>query len=148
MIAGLAGAAFDVRKRNNSIHIFGQMLENGSPIAPIKNYLDSLDIDLSKRVMGMQTFHDEKELGEKHGAFTLAQGWTTKEKNGSTVNDESFAVFLESVAPGQLAQAEGEIGNSKVRNGLWVADHVTCPPEVNVVPQKLMGVLEESGASL
>lgn len=142
------GAAFDVQKRNNNIHIFGQMLENGSPIAPLKNYLDSLDSDPSKRVMDIQAFQDEKALGQKHGAFTLAQGWTTKEKNVSTVNDESFEVFLEGVAPGQLAQAEMEVGTSKVRKGLWVADHVKCPPEVNNLYQNLMGVLEGRGLSL
>jgi ABC-type branched-subunit amino acid transport system ATPase component len=142
------GAAFDVQKRNKNTHIFAQMLENGSPIPSLKNYLDSLDGDISKRVMDIQAFQDEKVLGEKHGAFTLAQGWTTKEKNLSTVNDERFEVFLDSVAPGMLAQAEMEVGNSKVRKGWWVAEQMMCPPEVNDLYQKLIYVLEGRGLSL
>ena len=141
------GVAFDVRRRN-STHTFDQMLENGSPIPALKTYRDSPDSELSRRVMDFQAFEIEKSLGELHGAFTLAQGWTTKEKNGGTENDESFEVFLEGVAPGQLFQAEMEVGRSKVRKGLWVADHFECPPEINDLYRKLIGVLERRGLSL
>jgi hypothetical protein len=66
------------------------------------------------------------------GDFLVAtdtRGWTTADKDDGILNDESFEVFLEAVAPGKLAEAEQEVGKSKVRKGLWIAENVPGPSE-------------------
>jgi ABC-type lipoprotein export system ATPase subunit len=139
------GAIFDVRKHP---HIFEQVLTAHVPIDELKSYLAGLDPDVSKRVMDNAVFDEEKALGRTHGVFTLAEGWTTRAKGtkpGTSPDDESFEAFLERVAPGKLNDAEDAVGDSKVRMGLWIAENVTCPPEVSDLYLQIITVLQQRG---
>jgi hypothetical protein len=140
------GAAFDIQKRNKrNPHVFGQVLSAGVDIEELRQYMNSLDDEVSKRVMDAQTFDHEKALGRAHGVFTLARGWKTADKTAGTSNEESFEVFLEAVTPGKLDEAEEEVGDSKVRKGLWVAENTECPSEVNDLYKSLIEVLRQRG---
>lgn len=134
------GAAFDLRNRSISNHIFGQVTESGQPVHELNEYLKPYFEGKLDRNMDLQILQEEKSLGEKYGIFTLADGWKVKDRNGSAENNESFEVFLEKVAPGQLSQAESEIGSSKVRKGLWIAETVACPGEVNDLYKKIISL--------
>jgi predicted ATP-dependent endonuclease of OLD family len=140
------GAAFDVQKRDKSLpHIFNQVLNAGLPISDLQNYLNKLDPDPSKRLMDTQVFDEEKMLGRAHGILTLAEGWKTADKSAGTPNEEGFEVFLESAAPGKLQEAKDAVGNSKVRMGLWIAENVPYPPEVNDLYKQITTVLRQRG---
>jgi len=139
------GAVFDVRKRP---HIFEQVLAPGAQTNDLRNYLDQFDPDPSKRAMDTGVFEYEKRVGQTHGVFTLADGWTTRAKNTkpeTPPDDESFEAFLERVAPGKLKDAKDAVGDSKVRRGLWVAENVPCPPEVSDLYQEIITVLQQRG---
>jgi ABC-type branched-subunit amino acid transport system ATPase component len=136
------GAAFDVRHRQT---VLQQVFEAGADASEIKLYLDTLDADPSRRAMDETIFDAARELGRSHGVFTLARGWTTADKDAGIPNDESFEVFLEAVAPGKLATAEREVGNSKVRKGLWVAENVPCPSEVDDLYMQIITLLRQRG---
>ena len=71
-----------------------------------------------------------RELGCGHGVFTLANGWEPPQ--------ESFEAYVESVAPGKLAEAANLVGTSKPRKGRHVASTVDCPPEVDALYATLL----------
>ena len=82
------------------------------------------------------------------GDFLVAtdtRGWTTADKDDGILNDESFEVFLEAVAPGKLAEAEQEVGKSKVRKGLWIAENVPGPSEVSDLYEQIITLLRHRG---
>lgn len=142
------GAAFDVAKRQKSkLHIFSQVLNGGVDAPELAAFMDSFEQQQRKRFMDTTLFDEEKQLGKKHGVHTLALGWTLKDKNAGTANDESFEAFIESVLPGQLALAEDEVGDSKVRRGRWIADNVDCPAEVSTLYKDLVASLKRRGLS-
>ncbi len=142
------GAAFDVTKRVKRFpHVFEQVSTACGGIPDLRQFLDSLDPDPSQRVMDEDAFNQQKELGRSHGVFTLARGWTTANKETGTVNDESFEVFVESVAPGKLGEAKDAVGESKVRKGLWLGEHVPCPSEVHELYKGVVEALRKRGLS-
>ena len=96
--------------------------------------------------MDPNTFEDLKTLGRKQGIFTFAQGWRTRDKNRfGDQGDESFEAFLETVVPGKLQEAGREVGESKVRKGLWIAENAECPDAVLEIYKEIVLVLRRRG---
>ncbi len=140
------GAAFDVEKRQaRNPHIFDQVLKAGIDDPALARFMHRLDTGNRKRVMNRRMFTGERKLGRQHGIFTLARGWTTSSKATKTPGDESFEAFIESVAPGELRQAENEVGDSKVRKGRWLGANIACPAEVADLYDQLLGALSRQG---
>jgi len=140
------GAAFDVEKRQaRHPHIFDQILKAGVDAPALEQYLQSLATGQRQRLMTATTFADEQALGAQSGIFTLARGWKTADKAAGTANNESFEFFLESVAPGALGNAKAEVGDSKVRQGRWIADAIQCPGKVTSLYQQLVDALGSRG---
>ncbi|MGH9044783.1 MAG: AAA family ATPase [Acidimicrobiales bacterium] len=74
--------------------------------------------------MTQQPWDEVAGCARRHGVFTFSTTWTGI--------DESFEGFLERVVPGKLAEAADQVGKkSKIRKGMWVADHTPCPDEVD-----------------
>ena len=142
------GAAFDVKKRvKKHQHIFDQVTTACDDFPELQEFLESLDPEPSRRVMDTDTFERQRELGRAHGVFTLARGWTTADKDTGSVNDESFEAFVEAVAPRRLNEAREEVGDSKVRKGIWLGENVPCPSEVRELYDHIVKVLRKRGLS-
>lgn len=142
------GAAFDVTKRVKRLpHVFDQVTTACGDVPKLQEFLKSLDLDPSLRVMDKDTFKRQRELGRAHGVFTLARGWTTANKDTGAANDESFEAFVEAVASGKLNKAREEVGESKVRKGIWLGENVPCPSEVRELYDDIVKVLHKRGLS-
>jgi hypothetical protein len=140
------GAAFDVEKRQTrNPHIFDQVLKAGIDSPALERFMQHLSTGERERTMNQQMFAEERELGEQHGIFTLARGWTTASRASRTPGDESFEAFIEAVAPGKLRQAEDEVGDSKVRTGRWLAAEISCPGEVTDLYDRMITALGRQG---
>jgi hypothetical protein len=125
------GAIFDVDKRADS-HIFRQVLGACVQAPDLADFVRRRVARGAMGVRGMtaQVFDEERDLGRRYGIYTLAVGWTTADTDAGTSGDESFEVFLDSVAPGARDKARAEVGDSKVRQGRWMAENVPCPDAV------------------
>ncbi len=77
--------------------------------------------------MTNELFDEQKDIGRENGIFTLARGWTTRDKQAGIASDESFEAFLETVDARKLAEAETAVGSSKVRQGRWLAENLDLP---------------------
>ena len=101
-----------------------QVLDAGADQAGIRNAVD--------RVMAGKSpdFAQLRDLGEDSGIFTLANGWSA--------SDESFEAYIETVSPGALAASSDAVGDSKPRQGRYVASTIDCPPEVDALYAKLL----------
>lgn len=75
-------------------------------------------------------FGELRDLAENSGIFTLAEGWDP--------SDESFEAYLDTAAPGQLADAAKIVGRSKPRQGRHVASATECPDAINALYGKLL----------
>jgi len=64
-----------------------------------------------------------------------------------TQPDESFEAFVEAVAPGKLDKAREEVGDSKVRKGIWLGENVQCPSKVRKLYYDIVKVLRKRGLS-
>ena len=81
-----------------------------------------------------QALWDEQvELGTRHGVLTLTMGWT-----GGAAAVEGF---IEGAAPAKLAEAEAEVGDSKIRKGRWVAQQTDCPAEIEDLYRRVVATL-------
>jgi len=114
------GAAFDVRRQD---HIFHQV----ASAAADDGIVAVLPPD-EVFPMDQATFYRIVVTGREHGILTLAAGWTTGDRAAGTPGDESFEVYLDQVLPGARDQARQAVGSSKVRQGIWIAEH-HAPPE-------------------
>jgi energy-coupling factor transporter ATP-binding protein EcfA2 len=76
------------------------------------------------------SFTELREIGERSGIFTLADGWDPAV--------ESFEKFIDTVAPHQLAAAATIVGRSKPRQGRHIAAATACPPAVDELYAKLL----------
>jgi hypothetical protein len=142
------GAAFDVEKRQaRNPHIFDQVLKAGVDAPSLRGLLDRLDTGQRQRIMNRRMFTDERKMGAKHGIFTFALGWTTADKRAGTPGDESFETFVDSAAPGTLAKAKTEVGDSKVRRGRWIGTNTPWPQRVGELYAQLVAALERQGLS-
>ena len=77
----------------------------------------------------------------ENGIFTLARGWTTRDKQAGIASDESFEAFLETVDARKLAEAETAVGSSKLRQGRWLAENLDCPTDVSALYTSLVATL-------
>jgi OLD-like protein len=135
------GAAFAPPR--DAQHIFRQADHAGTCL----HLTESLDGEVTQRTMDSALFEKLVRQAEGHGIFTLAKGWTLADKKAGMPGDESIEVFIETVAPGLLAQARQEAGTSKVRRGRWVAEITDSPAEVDKLYGRILDNLarEENG---
>ncbi len=117
------GAGFDVTRSRD--HIFRQLAIAGAGAPELQRFVDH-----PPSVMTEELFHGQVDAARRHGVLTLALGWKTGNKKTDYPGTESFEVFVESVAPGKLAEAKAEVDTSKPRVGMWLAEHVPCPGQV------------------
>ncbi len=124
------GAIFNLA-RNNPSHLFRQVAAAGYTAPDLAAFLAEIDgARPGTTRMSRRLFATELALARQHGMFSLARGWRTANKRTGSPGDESFEVFVESVATGMIAKARKEVGESKVRQGQWIAQEVPCPAEV------------------
>jgi predicted ATPase len=76
------------------------------------------------------SFGELRDAGEDCGIFTLAEDWDSPA--------ESFEAYVESIAPGLLAEAATVVGRSKPRQGRYAAAATDCPPGVDALYSKLL----------
>lgn len=76
------------------------------------------------------SFTELQVLGEASGIFTLAEDWDAPA--------EGFEAYVENTAPGLLAEAAGEVGRSKPRQGRYAAFATDCPPGIDALYGKLL----------
>jgi hypothetical protein len=87
-----------------------------------------------QRCMTEALWDEQVALGARHGVFTSTTSWT-----GSA---EAAEGFIEGAAPGKLAEAETEVGKSKIRKGRWVAQQTDCPPEVDDLYRQIVAAVD------
>ena len=104
--------------------IFEQVLSAGVDDSHLRNAVDQA---AAGEPAG---FAELRDLGENSGIFTLADGWDS--------SVESFEVYVNRVAPGQLADAAKAVGRSKPRQGRHVAFATECPAAVDALYGKLL----------
>src|SRR5260370_23218021 len=104
--------------------IFAQVLGGGVNDLNLRHAVDRAATETSAG------FEELRDVGEGSGIFTLARGWNT--------STESFEAYVEPVAPGLVADAAKVVGRSKPRQGRHVAFATDCPPDINVLYDKLL----------
>jgi hypothetical protein len=130
------GKSFDV-ETNWSNHIFRQIEQAGVDFPELKGFTQRTgNGGKDQRRMTQKLWKDQVDLGARHGIFTLTTSWT-----GSA---EAVEGFIECVAPGKLAEAETEVGKSKIRKGRWVAQQTDCPPRVDDLYRKIIATLDRA----
>lgn len=126
------GAVFDFGKKGGN-HIFKQILNAGVDAPGLKKFVGGLRSAREKKpVMDSPSWKEQLCLAKEHGIYTLASGWTRDCDSGSkNGGNESFESFVEKACPGELENACCEVGESKPRQGRWVANKMDCPDEVD-----------------
>jgi hypothetical protein len=128
------GKSFDV-ETNWSNHIFRQIEQAGIDFPELKGFTDRAGIGgKSQRRMTQASWDEQVDLGARRGVFTLTTSWTG--------NAEAAEDFIEGAARGKLAEAETEVGKSKIRRGRWVAEQTDCPPEVDDLYRQIVVALD------
>ena len=130
------GKSFDV-ETNWSNHIFRQIEQAGVDFPDLKGFTQCTGNGGKEQRRMTQALWDEQvDLGVRHGVFTLATSWT-----GSA---EAVEGFIEGAAPGKLAEAKAEVGESKIRKGRWVAQQTDCPAEIDDLYRKIIATLDRA----
>jgi len=114
---------FGVGKRQ----IFEQVLSAGVGDRGLRKAVDQA------AAVGSAGFAELRDLGENSGIFTLAEGWDP--------SVESFETFINTEAPGRLADAAMAVGRSKPRQGRHVAAATECPAAIDALYGKLLSRL-------
>ncbi|MGH3220868.1 MAG: AAA family ATPase [Streptosporangiaceae bacterium] len=114
---------FGIGKRQ----IFEQVLGAGINDSSLQTAVDQATAG------GAAEFAGLRDLGENSGIFTLAEGWDP--------SVESFEAFINTQAPGRIADAAMAVGRSKPRQGRHVATVTECPEAIDVLYGKLLGRL-------
>jgi hypothetical protein len=104
--------------------IFEQVLSAGIENSDLQRAVDQAAAGKSAG------FAELRDLGENSGIFTLAEDWDP--------SAESFEAYLATAAPGQLADAARAVGNSKPRQGRYVASVSECPDAIDALYGKLL----------
>jgi hypothetical protein len=139
------GAAFDIEKKW-STHIFRQVLEAGVPDRALRAYLRPFEKNKALRKMDLAIFEGGKALGWRHGVMMVAPGWRTRDKRlPDDRGDESFEAYIESVFPRIIDKATDAVGESKVRRGIWIAEHAGCPEDVARLYKQAVTILRRRG---
>ncbi len=84
--------------------------------------------------MAQSLWDEQVALGVRHGVFTSTTSWT-----GS---GEAVEGFIEGAAPGKLAEAKAEVGDSKIRKARWVAQQTDCPAEIDDLYRQIVATLD------
>lgn len=142
------GNAFEVEKRQHRSHIFRQALDGGLDAPLMAQLLADFDAARRPRIMTRRLFEMEKRIAGYQGIYTLAPGWSTADKTAGTPNDERFEAFIETILPGRLAQAAGSVGDSKVRQGRWLAARDACPSEVSALYTRALAAFVRRGLTV
>ncbi len=108
--------------------IFEQVLNAGVTADELRTMVDA-------SATTSPTFADMREVGARHGIFTVAKDWDSPA--------ESFEAYVESVAPEQLDAAEAIVGKSKPRKGRHVATTIDCPAEIDTLYARLLDRLAD-----
>jgi predicted ATPase len=128
------GKSFDIAT-NCSLHVFRQIDQAGIDLPDLKGFIDRAGRGgKDQRLMTQEIWDEQVALGVCHGVFTLTTSWTGSE--------EAVESFIEGAAPGKLAEAEAEVGKSKIRKGRWVAQETDCPSEVDGLYRQIITVLD------
>ncbi len=128
------GKSFDVGT-NWSNHIFRQIEQAGIDFPELKRFTQRAgNGGKDQRCMTEALWDEQVALGARHGVFTSTTSWT-----GSA---EAAEGFIEGAAPGKLAEAETEVGKSKIRKGRWVAQQTDCPPEVDDLYRQIVAAVD------
>ncbi|MHB1718357.1 MAG: ATP-dependent nuclease [Acidimicrobiales bacterium] len=128
------GKSFDV-ETNWSNHIFRQIEQAGVDLPELKRFTQRTgNGGKDQRRMTQELWDEQVDLGARHSVFTLTTSWT-----GSA---EAVEAFIEGAAPGKLAKAKAEVGNSKIRKGRWVAQQTDCPPKVDDLYRRIVAALD------
>ena len=128
------GKSFDIGT-NWSNHIFRQIEQAGVDLPELKRFIEhAASGGKDQRCMTEALWDEQVALGARHGVFTLTTSWT-----GSA---EAVEGFIEGAAPGKLAEAETEVGKSKIRKGRWDAQQTDCPPEVDDLYRQIVAALD------
>jgi hypothetical protein len=130
------GKSFDV-ETNWSNHIFRQIEQAGVDFPELKGFTQRTgNGGKDQRRMTQALWDEQVDLGVRHGVFTLATSWT-----GSA---EAVEGFIEGAAPGKLAEAKAEVGESKIRKGRWVAQQTDCAAEIDDLYRKIIATLDRA----
>jgi hypothetical protein len=130
------GKSFDVES-NWSNHIFRQIEQAGIDFPELKGFTQRTgNGGKDQRRMTQASWEEQVDLGARHGVFTLTTKW-----KGSA---EAVESFIEGAAPGKLAEAETEVGKSKIRKGRWVAQQTDCPVEVDDLYRQIVATLDRA----
>lgn len=117
------GKSFDI-ETNWSNHVFRQIEKADIDRPELTAFTKRVhQAGGSRRSMTQDLWEEQLELGARNGIFTLATNWSGPE--------EAIEAFFERVAPGKLAEAKREVGESKIRKGRWVAHGTPCPAGVD-----------------
>jgi hypothetical protein len=128
------GKSFDV-ETNWSNHIFRQIEQAGVDFPDLKGFTQRTgNGGKDQRCMTEALWDEQVDLGVRHGVFTLATSWT-----GSA---EAVEGFIEGAAPGKLAEAKAEVGDSKIRKGRWVAQQTDCPAEIDDLYRQIVAGID------
>jgi hypothetical protein len=101
--------------------IFKQVINAGVTTQELRSAIDS---------SAVHKFTDIRDIGARHGIFTVATDWDSPA--------ESIEAYIESVVPGQLAEAELIVGESKPRKGRHVATVTDCPTDINALYAQIL----------
>lgn len=72
----------------------------------------------------------ELGLGKDHPllvSITDVEDVSARREVSAEVLDHELQEDVLSTAPGKLKEAEAQVGRSKVRKGLWIAENIKCP---------------------
>jgi len=130
------GKSLDV-ETNWSNHIFRQIEQAGIDFPELKGFTQrTSNGGKNQRRMTQALWEEQVALGARRGVFTLATSWTE--------SGEAVEGFIEGTAPGKLAQAKAEVGESKIRKGRWVAQQTDCPAEIDDLYRKIIATLDRA----
>jgi ABC-type Mn2+/Zn2+ transport system ATPase subunit len=126
-------------------HLFCQVAAAGAATPDLKAFIMSaLDDPAAAHQL---TFAQAVAEAHRHGIFTLAPSWDRTKTDG--ISAESFEAFVQA-APGlagQLAVAKQEVGNSKTRQGRWLAENHPSPQAVSQLYHAIVATLKLRAAT-
>jgi energy-coupling factor transporter ATP-binding protein EcfA2 len=101
--------------------VFKQVIDAGVTADELRNAIDGSET---------HTFTDIRNIGARHGIFTVATDWNSPA--------ESIEAYIDSVVPGHLDAAEKIVGKSKPRKGRHVATDTDCPAEIDALYAQIL----------
>lgn len=142
------GVAFSIEGRKEASHIFRQVTDASVNAPELERFLDRVRGDGSSRAMSASLFDEQRNLGREHGILTLAPGWTTANRKTASPGDESFEVVLDRIDSTVRDEAKREVGDNKVRVGLWIGKNRDCPPQISDLYGKVVAGLRRRGMTI